>query len=220
MRGAGATEPGDGPRWMEVDVRGLCLGRARDFGQVYLARALWRRLGLRTLLEELLPRGREAVPWPLVACILTIARFCGNRSELEVAERWYQESALEDLLGVRWEQIYDNRLYRGLDSLIGHKDAICQHLLERYQSWFGVDLEFLLYDVTSTYFEGQAAANAKARRGYSRDRRPDCKQINIGLVVTPEGGLPVGYEIFDGNCRVVAIGSQPGHLRFASIAPT
>jgi transposase len=195
----GEAAPGDGPRWMEVDVRGLRVGRVRDFGQVYLALALWRRLGLHTLLEELLPRGRETVPWPLVACILTIARFCGNRSELEVAGRWYQESALEDLLGVGWEQIYDNRLYRGLDCLVEHKDAICQHLLERYQSWFGVDFEFLLYDVTSTYFEGQAAGNAKAKRGYSRDRRPDCKQINIGLVVTPEGGLPVGYEIFDGN---------------------
>jgi hypothetical protein len=87
MRGAGATEPGYGPRWMEVDVRGLRLGRARDFGQVYLARALWRRLGLHTLLEELLPGGRGEVPWPLVACILTIVRFCGNRSELEVAGR-------------------------------------------------------------------------------------------------------------------------------------
>lgn len=196
--------PPDAPRWVEVDVRGLRVGRVRDFGQVYLALALWRRLGLHTLLEELLPKGRETVPWPLVACILTIARFCGNRSELEVAERWYRESALEDLLGVGWEQVYDNRLYRGLDSLIEHKDAICRHLLERYRSWFGVEFEFLLYDVTSTYFEGQAEANAKAKRGYSRDKRPDCKQINIGLVVTPEGGLPVGYEIFDGNRADVA----------------
>lgn len=193
------ASPGHAPRWMEVDVCGLRVERVRDFGQVYLALALWRRLGLHALLGELLPKGREAVPWPLVACVLTIARFCGNRSELEVAERWYRESALEDLLGVRWEQVYDNRLYRGLDTLIEHKDAICRHLLERYQSWFGVEFEFLLYDVTSTYFEGQAEGNAKAKRGYSRDKRPDCKQINIGLVVTPEGGLPVGYEIFEGN---------------------
>jgi hypothetical protein len=74
--------------------------------------------------------------------------------------------------------------------------------------------------MTSTYFEGQVAGDAKARRGYSRDRRPDCEQVNIGPVVSPEGGQPVGYEIFEGNCGVVAIGSQPGHLRFASIAPT
>lgn len=190
---------GHTPRWLEVDVRGLRVERVRDFGQVYLALALWRRLGLHALLGELLPKGRETVPWSLVACILTIAGFCGNRSELEVAERWYRQSALEELLGVPWEQVYDNRLYRGLDNLIEHKEAICRHLLERYQSWFGVEFEFLLYDVTSTYFEGQAESNTKAKRGYSRDKRPDCKQINIGLVVTPEGGLPVGYEIFDGN---------------------
>ena len=114
---------------------------------------------------------------------------------LEVAERWYQDSALADLLGLDWQQVCDNRLYRGLDVLIAHKDALCQHLLERYQSWFGVDFEFLLYDVTSTYFEGKAQGNAKAKRGYSRDKRSDCKQVNIGLVVTPEGGLPIGYEV-------------------------
>ena len=197
--GQGSPQRSRPPRWAEVDVRGLRVERVRDFGAVYLALALWRRLGLHTILEELIPRGREAVGWPIVACILTIARFSGNKSELEVAERWYQDSALEDLLGVSWKQVYDNRLYRGLDTLIEHKDALCQHLLKRYQSWFGVDFEFLLYDVTSTYFEGQANANTKAKRGYSRDMRPDCKQVNIGLVVTPEGGLPIGYEVFDGN---------------------
>ena len=86
----------------------------------------------------------------------------------------------------------------GLDVLYAHKDALCKHLMERYQNWFGVDFEFLFYDVTRTYFEGQAMANRKAKRGYSRDKRPDCKQVNIGLVVTPEG-LPIGYEVFDGN---------------------
>lgn len=206
-----ATAPGDVPEtkseithnhtplWAEIDVRGLRVERVRDFGEVYLALALWRRLGLHTILEKLIPRGTESVPWPLTACILTIARFCGNKSELEVAERWYQDSALEELLGVSWKRVYDNRLYRGLDALFEHKDALCQHLLERYQSWFGVDFEFLLYDVTSTYFEGKAERNKKAKRGYSRDKRPDCKQVNIGLIVTPEGGLPVGYEVFEGN---------------------
>jgi transposase len=187
------------PEWMQVDVKGLRVERVRDFGEVYLALALWRRLGLHQALEELMPRGREKVAWPLIACVLTVARFCGNKSELEVAERWYQDSALSDLLGLDWEQVYDNRLYRGLDALIEHKDALCQHLLERYQSWFGVDFEFLLYDVTSTYFEGKAEGNVKAKRGYSRDKRSDCKQVNIGLVVTPDGGLPIGYEVFDGN---------------------
>ena len=187
------------PQWTEVDVRGLRVERVREFGQAYLALALWRRLGLHTLLADLIAPGKEHVEWELVACILTIARFCGNKSELEVAERWYADSALEDLLGVPWQRVNDSRLYRGLDVLHEHKDAICAHLLKRYESWFGVDFEFMLYDVTSTYFEGQAKGNKKAKRGYSRDKRPDCKQVCIGLVVTPDGGLPIGYEVFDGN---------------------
>jgi len=186
------------PQWAQVNLRGVRVERVRDFGPVYLALSLWRRLGLHTLLRELIVPSRERVPWELTACILTVARFCGQKSELEVAERWYAASALEDLLGVPLSQINDARLYRGLDVLHAHKDQLCAHLQRRYESWFGVDFEFLLYDVTSTYFEGQAQRNAKAARGYSRDQRPDCKQVNIGLVVTPEG-LPIGYEVFAGN---------------------
>ncbi len=185
-------------QWAQVDLRGVRVERVREFGQVYLALSLWRRLGLHTLLKEIIKPGGEDVPWELTACILTVARFCGQRSELEVAERWYADSALEDLLGVPVGQINDARLYRGLDVLLAHKDKLCTHLLKRYRDWFGVEFEFLLYDVTSTYFEGQALDNEKAARGYSRDHRPDCKQVNIGLVVTPEG-LPIGYEIFAGN---------------------
>lgn len=184
--------------WAQVDLRGVSVERVRDFGQIYLALSLWRRLGLHQILKDLIAPGLEDVPWDLTACILTIARFCDQKSELEVAERWYADSALEDLLGVPFPQINQSRLYRALDVLHGHKDKLCQHLHERYQSWFGIQFEFLLYDVTSTYFEGQALANAKAARGYSRDQRPDCKQVNLGLVVTPEG-LPVGYEVFSGN---------------------
>lgn len=196
--------PAPPPRqWLHVDVSGLRVERVRDFGEVYLALALWRRLGLHTLLRELIAPGRESVPWELVACILSIARFCGNKSELEVAERWYADSALEDLLGVPFTQINDARLYRGLDVLLAHKERICRHLLQRYESWFGVEFEFLLYDVTSTYFEGKAEGNPRAQRGYSRDQRPDCKQVNIGLVVTPEG-LPIGYEVFAGNTADVS----------------
>lgn len=186
------------PQWAQVDLRGVSVERVRDFGQIYLALSLWRRLGLHTILKEIIEPGEEDVPWELTACILTIARFCEQKSELEVAERWYADSALEDLLGVPFAQVNESRLYRGLDVLHEHKERLCQHLQERYQSWFGIEFEFLLYDVTSTYFEGQALGNAKAARGYSRDQRPDCKQVNIGLVVTPEG-LPVGYEVFSGN---------------------
>lgn len=185
-------------QWAQVDLRGVRVERVRELGPVYLALSLWRRLGLQTLLQEIIQSGREEVPWELTACILTLARFCGQQSELEVAQRWYADSALEDLLGVPWPQINDARLYRGLDVLHAHKEQLCAHLLKRYQSWFGVQFEFLLYDVTSTYFEGQALRNEKAARGYSRDHRPDCKQVNIGLVVTPEG-LPIGYEVFAGN---------------------
>jgi transposase len=186
------------PQWAQVDLSGVRVERVREFGQVYLGLSLWRRLGLHTLLREIIEPGEEDVPWDLTACILTLARFCGQRSELEVAERWYGQSVLEDLLGVSLSQINDARLYRGLDVLQEHKERLCQHLLQKYRDWFGVQFEFLLYDVTSTYFEGQALGNEKAARGYSRDHRPDCKQVNIGLVVTPEG-LPMGYEIFTGN---------------------
>jgi transposase len=186
------------PMWREVDVRGVRVERTRSFGEVYLALSLWRRLGLHQLLRDLIEPGREDVPWEVVACILTIARFCGQQSELSVAEHWYEQTALEDLLGVSREQINDDRLYRGLDALHEHKEKLTVHLLKRYESWFGVNFEFLVYDVTSTFFEGQALSNDQAARGYSRDQRSDCKQVCIGLVVSPEG-LPLAYEIFKGN---------------------
>jgi transposase len=192
----------DLPHWRSVDVRGVRVERVREFGEMYLALALWRRLGLHTLLRTLIEPGREEVPWETVACVLAVARFCAQRSELGVAERWYQRTALQDLLGVDWEKVNEDRLYRGLDALHGHKEQLCQHLLGRYQSWFGVRFEFLIYDVTSTFFEGQALDNAKAARGYSRDHRPDCKQVCMGLVVSSEG-LPLAYEIFQGNRRDV-----------------
>jgi len=186
------------PQWAQVDLSGVRVERVRDFGEVYLALSLWRRLGLQELLERIIASGREEVPWGEVACILSIARFCAQRSELEVAERWYADSALEDLLGVNGQQVNEARLYRALDVLHEHKERLCAHLMERYRSWFGVRFEFLLYDVTSTFFEGQALRNQKAARGYSRDNRPDCKQVCIGLVVSPEG-LPLAYEVFAGN---------------------
>lgn len=193
----GASAP-PAPAWREVDVRGVRVERLRQFGRVYLGLALWRRLGLHTLLQNLLPAGEADVGWDLTACVLVLGRFCAQPSELAVAERWYDDTALEDLLGVPLEKINDTRLYRGLDALHPHKDAIGAHLLAKYRDWFGVRFEFLLYDVTSTFFEGQALRNTKAARGYSRDSRPDCKQVCIGLVVTPEG-LPVAYEVFAGN---------------------
>lgn len=186
------------PEWRRINVRGVRVERVRAFGRVWTALSVWRRLGLHRLLQGAIPCGREDVSWDLVACILATGRFCAQTSELSMAERWYESSALADILGVPDERINESRLYRGLDQLLGCKDAICQHLQDQWGAWFGTGYDFLLYDVTSTYFEGAAAGNPKAARGYSRDNRPDCKQVCIGLVVTREG-LPVGYEVFAGN---------------------
>lgn len=131
------AEPG--AQWAQVDLQGVRVERVRDFGAVYLPLALWRRLGLHTLLAELIEPGAEQVPWEQTACILTVARFCAQKSELEVAERWYADSALEDLLGVPYSRVNDARLYGGLDVLHAHKDKLCAHLHERYRSWFGVE---------------------------------------------------------------------------------
>jgi transposase len=188
----------DPPEWATVDVSRVRVERLRDFGDVYLALALWRRLRLDQFFNEQMPRGREAIPWALMACILTIARFCAPSSELKIAEHWYGKTALEDLLGVPLSKVNDDRLYRALDEILPKRDTLFSHLQERYATWFGTSFDFLLYDITSTYFEGNMAGNTQAKRGHSRDKRKDCVQLCIGLVVTPEG-LPVAYEVFDGN---------------------
>lgn len=184
--------------WELADLQSLSVERVREFGSVFLALALWRRLGLHELLAGLIEPGREEIAWAEVAAVLTVGKFCGQASELGIAEEWYARTALEDLCGIPVEAVNDDRLYRALDKVGAHKDRLCEHLMERYRQWFGVRFEFLLYDVTSTYFEGQAAKNEKAARGYSRDQRSDCQQVCIGLVCTPEG-LPLNFEVFAGN---------------------
>lgn len=174
------------------------LERSRRFGDVWLGWMLWRALRLATALERLLSAGREAVPWATMAAVLVLARLCEPASELHIAETWYRQTALADLLGVPADLVHDDRLYRALDRLLPHKRALESHLVSRLRELFALDYDLLLYDVTSTYFEGQAAANPLAHRGYSRDHRPDCKQVCIALVVTREG-LPLGYEVFAGN---------------------
>lgn len=181
-----------------VRLSGVRFERLRDFGDVWLAWGLWRLLKLDPLLEGIMERGREDVPWPTVAAILTIARFCEPSSELHIEEKWYRRTALEDLLNVPAEKVHTDRLYEGLDKLLPHKEAIEKHLRGRLGELFELKTDLLLYDVTSTYFEGDAAANPLAKRGYSRDSRPDRPQVCIGLVVTEEG-FPLGYEVFAGN---------------------
>lgn len=192
-----ADEPADDEPVL-VKLRGVELQRTRDFGDVWMGWGLWRLLGLDTLLDKLMEEGKEDVPWAVVASILSIARFCEPSSELHIADTWYRRTALEELLGVGIEQVHHRRLYEGLDRLLPHKQAIEKHLKDRLGDLFDVKFELLLYDITSTYFEGQCEGNAMAKRGYSRDSRPDCKQVCIGLVVTTDG-LPIGYEVFDGN---------------------
>jgi len=189
-----ATEP----EWVEVDLKRVRVERAREFGGAWLGLRLADDLGLIGFLREAMAKGREQVPWPMMALVLVLGRLCDRSSELHLAEHGYEASALAELLGVPAEKVNDDRLYRALDELLPHKAGLEKHLKQRLGELFRLEYDLLLYDVTSTYFEGEAAANPQAKRGYSRDHRPDCKQVNIALVVS-RSGVPLGYEIFDGN---------------------
>jgi len=189
---------GAGDVTVPVRLKGIRIERPRRFGDVYLALALWRGMGLEQLCEQLLPTGKERVGWAKIAAVLVTARFCEPSSELHIAEDWYRRTALCDLLQLAEEQVNKDRLYRSLDHLVMHKAALEAHLAQRCGELFTVQNEVLLYDVTSTYFEGQAPRNPQAQRGHSRDHRADCKQVCIALVVTFDG-FPLGYEVFAGN---------------------
>ena len=186
------------PKWVEVDVAGVRVERTRQFGGPWIALKLIKQLGLDEFFQRVIPQGRERVPWATTAMLLVIARLCNPSSELHIAEAWYPKTALPDLIGVPAARVDDNRLYRGLDQLLPHKRELEVHLKERLGDLFDLEYDLLLYDITSTYFEGQAAANPLAQRGYSRDKRPDCKQVCIALVVS-RCGMPLGYEVFAGN---------------------
>ena len=190
--------PGPAPRWVEVDLSRVKVENTRGFGGPWLALQLMGMLGLRQLLDRLMPPGREDVPWSVMSLVLVACRLCDPSSELKIAECLFEQSALPDLLGVGVEKVNDDRLYRALDQLLPHKPELEKHLMARLGELFELKYDLLLYDVTSTYFEGQAAKNELARRGYSRDSRPDCKQVCIGLVVS-RCGMPLGYELFAGN---------------------
>jgi transposase len=127
-----------------------------------------------------------------------LARFCEPSSELHIAEDWFRRTALGDLLGIADDKVNDDRLYRALDRVLPQKILLEFHLKQRLGELFGLEYDLLLYDITSTYFEGEVAANPQAQRGHSRDHRRDCKQVLIGLVVTRDG-YPLGYEVFAGN---------------------
>ncbi len=186
------------PEWVEVDASKVRVENCRQFGAPWLAMEIIGHLKLDEFLRDLMPAGRERVSWWRSALILVIARLCEPSSELYVAEQWYPKSALPTLLGVPVERVDDNRLYRTLDRLLPYKAELETFLKNRMGELFDLEYDLLMYDVTSTYFEGQADGNPLAQRGYSRDNRGDCKQVCIGLVVS-RCGMPLGYEVFAGN---------------------
>ena len=150
--------------------------------------------------EQCLDRADDAaeVPWSHVAAVLAINRLCAPGSELAIEQRWYPATALDDLLGIEDGKINDTRLYRCLDRLLPHKTKLERHLKQRWGELFAAEFDVLLYDLTSSYVEGAALKNPMMKRGYSRDHRPDCKQVVIALIVNTEG-FPLSYETFDGN---------------------
>ena len=195
---AALFDDGTDQRSVSIRLKGVRVERSLQFGDVYLALALWRGVGLDDFCREVMTPGKEQIGWEKIAAVLVAARLCEPSSELHIAEDWYRRTALCDLLQLDDLQVNKDRLYRGLDELLEHKDALEAHLSKRYGELFAVENEVLLYDVTSTYFEGQANGNKLAKRGYSRDHRPDCKQVCIALVVSFDG-FPLGYEVFAGN---------------------
>jgi transposase len=186
------------PEWVEVDVKRVRIERSRAFGGAWVGLQVAERLGLPAFLRAQIRTGGEEIPWPLMGLVLVLGRLCHPGSELSLAEQGYERTSLPELLGVPAAKINDDRLYRALDRLLPSKVELEKHLKARLGELFGLQYDLLLYDVTSTFFEGQAARNPQAQRGYSRDQRPDCKQVCIALVVSREG-LPLGYEVFAGN---------------------
>jgi transposase len=185
------------PQWVEVNSAAVRVENVHKFGGPWLALEIVRRLQLDQFLKRVMVTGREHVAWWRSALILVVARLCQPSSELYVAEQWYAKTALPDLLGVPAGRVDDNRLYRTLDQLLPHKAELETHLKNRMGELFELEYDLLMYDITSTYFEGQANFDL-AQRGYSRDKRSDCKQVCIGLVVS-RCGMPLGYEVFAGN---------------------
>lgn len=194
------------PRWVEINAAGIHVENCRWFGGPWLALELIRRLQLDDFLRREIPNGREQVSWSLSALILVIARLLEPSSELHTAEQWYPKTALPELLGVPAERVDDNRLYRALDELLPHKEQLQIHLKRRMGELFALEYDILLYDMTSTFFEGKADF-PMAQRGYSRDQRSDCKQVCIALVVS-RCGMPLGYEVFPGNTADVSTVQQ------------
>ena len=190
--------PPDAVDGLQVKLSGLELRRARAFGNCWLACELWRQLGLDGFWQQRLPDGREAVRWEKVLQVLVVNRWIDPGSEWRLHRQWFLSSAMDELLGVDFAVAEKDRLYRCLDRILEHKPELFVWLKQKWADLFHADFEVLLYDLTSTYFEGEMEENPKAKYGYSRDGRPDCLQVVIALVITPDG-FPLAYEVMDGN---------------------
>ncbi len=183
---------------LSVVLTELRLLPPRSFGDCWLGCLLWNELELSTFWDAKLGAERGRVPWARVLQLLVINRLCEPGSEFAVHRRWFLRSAMDELLATDFAVAEKDRLYRCLDRLLPHKDELCRFLTEKWKTLFDARFDVLLYDLTSTYFEGSCAEIPKAKHGYSRDGRPDCRQVVIALVVTTDG-LPLAYEVFDGN---------------------
>src|SRR5579875_76742 len=190
--------PEDAVDGIQVKLSGLELRRPRPFGNCWLASELWQQLGLTDFWRDRLGEGRESVGWEKVLRLLVVNRLLEPGSEFRVHRHWFMESAMDVLLEESFAVAEKDRLYRCLDRIVEHKQDLFVWLKQKWSELFHADFEVLLYDLTSTYFEGEMEENPKARRGYSRDSRPDCLQVVIALVVTPDG-FPLAYEVMDGN---------------------
>ena len=183
---------------VHVRLKELQVERPRQWGGCWLCGELWQQLKLDDFWRERLGVSREGTDWLDVLKTLVNYRLIDPGSEWRLHREWYERSAMADLLGRGGEGIELQSLYRCQDKLLAHKAALLSFLKERWQDLFQAEFEVLLYDLTSTYFECDPPASGKRRFGYSRDKRPDCVQVIIALVVTPEG-LPLAYEVMAGN---------------------
>ena len=190
--------PPDAVNAVQVRMNEMVLCRPRAFGDCWLGGELWRQLQLDSFWHQRLPEGKEQIPWAKVLQLLVVNRLIDPGSEFRVHRHWFGATAMDQLLDVDESVAAKDRLYRCLDRLLDHKDELFRHLQSRWKDLFAADFDVLLYDLTSTYFEGLCQQNPKAQHGYSRDGRGDCRQVVIALIVTPQG-LPLAYEVMPGN---------------------
>ena len=186
------------PDVCEVLLGSLSVRRPRQFGECWLGCRLFEELQLDQFFSAHLAHHRGPEDWAKVVELLSVNRLCAPGSELSVHERWFDRTAMDVLLEADPAIAGKDRLYRTLDKIVALKGPLEQHLAQRWAHLFNAQFDILLYDLTSTYFEGAAEGVPRAARGYSRDHRPDCRQIVLALVVTSDG-FPLSYEVFDGN---------------------